>query len=209
MLQSDVASVVRSKTCIVMRIFMVWLRWLSSLMPRIQIRMATTILMMMITDSDCVLSTIDSRSMDVAVMMSLIVIQKSKKLLIPFICKWISSWSAGVVLHKWIASSMRSLFLNLSIYSDHNLWRASAAMDVRTCVYIVSNALRPISCRTIRLRCYNIGMFSDLLVMSPAKWIQSYWNIKILHSIVARGGDRGGCETLDIRLQLLELLLMR
>jgi hypothetical protein len=49
--------------------------------------MATTILMMMITDSDCVLSTIDSRSMDVAVMMSLIVIQKSKKLLIPFICK--------------------------------------------------------------------------------------------------------------------------
>jgi hypothetical protein len=39
--------------------------------------MATTIRMMMITDNDCVLSTIDSRSMDVAVMMSLIVIQKS------------------------------------------------------------------------------------------------------------------------------------
>jgi len=207
MLQSDVASVIRSKTCIVMRIFMVWLRWLSSLMPRIQIRMATTILMMMITDSDCVLSTIDCRSMDV--MMSLIVIQKSKKLLIPFICKWISSWSTGVVLHKWIACGMRSLFLNLSIYSDHNLWRASASMDVRTCVYIVSNALRPISCWTIRLRCYNIGMFSDLMVMSSAKWIQSYWNIKILHSIVAGGCDRGGYETLDIRLQLLELLLMR
>jgi len=39
--------------------------------------MSTTILMMMITDSDCVLSTIDSRSMDVAIMVSLIVIQQS------------------------------------------------------------------------------------------------------------------------------------
>ena len=39
--------------------------------------MATTILMMMITDSDCVLSNIDSRSMDVTIMVSLIVIQQS------------------------------------------------------------------------------------------------------------------------------------
>jgi hypothetical protein len=69
-------------------------------------------------------------------------------------------------------------------------------MDVRACINIISNALRPINSRIIGLRSYNIGMFPDLLVMSP-------------NSIVAGGCDRGGRETFDIRLQLLELLLMR
>jgi hypothetical protein len=91
-------------------------------MARIQIRMATTILMVMITNSDSILCTIDRRSMDVAFMMSLIVIQQSQKFLIPIVCKSISSWSTRTVLHKRIPSSVRSLFLDLSIDCNLNLW---------------------------------------------------------------------------------------
>lgn len=74
MLQGDVASIIWSETSIVLKIVMVWLWWLSPLMARIQICMATTILMVMIAKSDCILCTIDCWSMDVAFMMDLIVI---------------------------------------------------------------------------------------------------------------------------------------
>ena len=190
MLQCHIPSVFVPQTRIL--ILSMWLRWLTSVVTRIQILETiplVLIMMVMIAQSDRILSTINSCLHMVSIMSytsSSLVIHDGKKLLVLIVRKFgTSCLRSGVVLKQRMPGGVRSMLLDFTIHGHLYLrWTSPTQDDIGAPAYFISYARRPNCGRVVvsSLRyCvdWEVSLLPYLLMVRSTKY-----NIGVISEVV-------------------------